>query len=261
MVKTLIFFYYLLKTSIRSSISKRGAFMIESGMMIANNLIFFALWMLFFNQFNDIGGWKINDMLILMTIGTGAYGLKCVCFGGFKLLSQMITSGDLDPFMTQPKNLLLHIGGSRSQSKGWGNMMTALVLMIYGEPFTMMHVPLVVTGVICGALVFAAIDIIANCLPFWFGSVESISKKYCEALFLFALYPTNIYSGVLQVLMFTLIPAGIIGYLPVELVKEFSLMKLLVLVGSTAIFVVAAFFVFYCGLRRYESGNRFGIRM
>jgi hypothetical protein len=31
--------------------------------------------------------------------------------------------------MTQPKNLLLNIMGSKSLSKGWGNLMTATILM------------------------------------------------------------------------------------------------------------------------------------
>src|SRR5262249_21625742 len=103
--------------------------------------------------------------------------------------------------------------------------------------------------------------IIAHSLVFWLGSIERLSKYYCDSLFLFALYPTNIYSGLLQVLMFTLIPAGLIGYLPVELLRSFSWLKLLALLaGSVACFALA-FAVFYRGLKRYESGNQFGMRL
>jgi len=109
--------------------------------------------------------------------------------------------------------------------------------------------------------VFTAINVIAHSLPFWMGSVEGLSKKYCDALFLFALYPTNIYSGLLQVIMFTVIPAGVISYLPVELIRDFSWGKLFILILSSLSFIVIAFFVFYSGLKRYESGNKFGTRL
>ena len=261
MIKTLIFFFFLLKTSIRSSISVRRVFLIESALMVVNNLIFFSIWWIFFKQFDDIGGWNLDDMIALMAIGIGSYGLMQICFGGIKHLSRIIISGDLDPFMTQPKNLLIHVIGSKSFSKGWGNLLTSGVLMILGEltaPSTML---LIFASILCGCLVFASVGVITHSLAFWLGPVESLSHKYCDSLFLFALYPTNIYSGFLQLVMFTLIPAGIIGYLPVELVRNFSLHKFLLLIGSSICFSTLSFFTFYLGLKRYESGNKFMSRL
>lgn len=244
----------------KASISKRGAFLIESGLMIVSNLIFFSIWWIFFRQFNDVAGWNFNDLTVLMIVGTGGYGLMQVCFGGIRNLSKIIINGDLDPFMTQPKNLLLHIAGSKSHSKGWGHLMTAFILMLLGK-IALHTVPLIFLCIISSCLVFTAINIIAHCFPFWMGSVEGLSKKYCDALFLFALYPTNIYSGLLQIVMFTVIPAGVISYLPVELIRNFSWPLFLLLICSSAIFVGIAFVVFYSGLRRYESGNKFRTRL
>lgn len=261
-MRTLIqFYFYLLKTSIRASISKRGAFLIETTLMIANNLIFFTIWWIFFRQFDNIAGWNFQDMVVLMAVGTGGYGLMQICFGGVRNLSKMILNGDLDPYMTQPKNLLLHILGSKSLSKGWGHIMTSVLLVWLGGVASLQSIPLITISIICACLVFTSINIIAHSLPFWMGAVEGLSKKYCDSLFLFALYPTNIYSGLLQVVMFTLIPAGVIGYLPVELVRSFSWPWLLVLVSSSMGFFALAFLVFYSGLRRYESGNQFAMRL
>jgi ABC-2 type transport system permease protein len=260
MSKTLLFFFYLLKTSIRSSISLRGAFLFESVLMIMNNLLIFSIWWIFFRQFNDIAGWQMKDMLVLMTVGIGSYGLMQICFGAIKHLSRVIVSGDLDPFMTQPKNLLLHFIASKSFSKGWGNLLTAGLLMCGGH-VGLSAVPIILLSILCGCLVFASVGIITHSFAFWLGSVESLSQKYCESLFLFALYPTNIYSGFLQLVMFTLLPAGIISYLPVELIRDFSWLKLFLLIGSSLSFFLLAFFIFNLGLKRYESGNTFGIRL
>lgn len=258
---TLLFFVHLLRTSIKASISKRGAFLIESGLMLANNLIFFTIWWVFFRQFNDVAGWSLQDMVILMGVGTMAYGLMQVCFGGVKSLSRMILNGDLDPFMTQPKNLILHVVGSKSYSKGWGHIITGFILLGFGGVTTVYTFPLIVISILSGCLVFLAVNVSAHSLPFWMGSVEGVSSKYCDSLFLFALYPTNIYSGLLQVVMFTLIPAGIITYLPVELIRHFSWTQLFILTGSSLFFVALAVFIFYSGLKRYQSGNKFGTRL
>ncbi len=239
---------------------KRGAFMVEASIMLANNLIFFILWWIFFNQFREINGWKIADMALLMGLGLASYGMLQIGFGGIKDLSRLILSGDLDPFMTQPKSLLLHIAGSKSFSKGWGHLASSFFLLTLSGMVGAATLPLALLGIVCGCAVFASIAVIAHSLPFWFGSIEGVSKKYFEALFLFALYPTNIYSGLLQVLMFTVIPAGVITYLPVELIRDFSWEKLFVLVGSTSIFVILALWTFARGLKRYESGNQFGMR-
>ena len=259
MLKTLIFYKHLLSTSMKASISKRGAFLMESSLMVINNLIFFSIWWIFFRQFDDIAGWNFHDMIVLIVVGTGSFGLNQILFGGVRTLSRVILDGDLDPLMTQPKNLLLHIAGLKSFSKGWGQLMTAAILIVLEGLWTIDTLPLLIIGMICGCLVYSSISIIAHSLPFWLGSVEGISKKYCDALYLFSLYPTNIYSGTIQVVMFTLIPAGIISYLPVQLIRNFSWLQLLILMASSLSFVGIAFFVFYSGLKRYESGSKFDV--
>jgi len=255
-----MFFFSLLKTSIRASISLRGVFLIESVLMIGNNLIFLVIWWVFFREFKSVGGWHFDDMIALMTVTAGSYGLAKVCFGGVKEIAKTIASGNLDPFMTQPKNILLHLLGAKSYSKGWGHLMTAVILFFLGTKTTLYNLPLLLIFILNGSLVFTSAGVIAHSLSFWLGSIETVSKKYCDSIFLFVHYPVNIYSGFLQVIMFTLFPAGIIGYMPVQLFQNFTWVYFLVLEASVLSFVALAFSVFYRGLRRYESSNQFGIR-
>lgn len=260
-IKQLDFFFHLILTSIKASIHVRGAFLFEISLMIANNLIFFSIWWIFFHQFQDIAGWQIREMTVMMAIVTGSYGAMQIFFGGIRQLSRTIMQGDLDPFMTQPKNLLIHLISSRSFAKGWGNIMTTFVLIFIEGLYDIHTIVLILIGVLSGCLVFTAMNIIMHSLSFWLGSVESLAQKYSDTLFLLALYPTHIYSGFLNLIMFTIIPAGIIGYLPVELVRQFSWFQLTLLIGSSLLFWGAAFKIFYLGLKRYESGNQFGCRI
>ncbi len=251
------YIYQLVLTSLKASMSNRGAFLLEAGLMVANDLIFFFIWWIFFRQFDSVSGWQFCDMTTLMAIGLGGYGLMQVLFGGLRNLSSSIVNGDLDPFLTQPKNVMLQVAGSRSLTRGWGHLATSLFLILFLGCSSPLTLGLISVSIVCSFVVFTSFNFIVHSLAFWAGPIDSISKKYCDALFLFALYPTNIYSGFLQLMMFTLIPAGIIGYLPVELVRQFSWPKLLAMLGSTLIFFTASIWVFQRGLRRYASGNLF----
>lgn len=260
-MESLKFMFQLFHTSIKASMSIRGAFLIQCFLMVLNNFVFLTIWWVFFRQFKDIAGWQLQDMLALMAIGAGAYGLSLVLFGGVRQLSRAIITGDVDTYMTKPKNLLIQLAASRSYARGWGDILTTVILIFLGN-MTQPHMLLViVVGVLCGCLMFSAMGIIAHSMTFWMGAIEDLARHYMDSLFLFVLYPTHIYTGMLKLVMFTLIPAGIIGFLPVELIRNFSIFKLLLLVGITCVFLFVAFFIFFMGLRRYESGNQFGSRL
>lgn len=66
--------------------------------------------------------------------------------------------------------------------------------------------------------------------------------------------------GLVRLLLFTLIPAGFISFVPLLLLRHYSWWLLLGLMGATSIFVGLAMALFALGLRRYESGNLIGIQ-
>ncbi len=68
-------------------------------------------------------------------------------------------------------------------------------------------------------------------------------------------YPTVIFHGIIKAVLFTLIPAGFLSYVPVQLLRAFSWPLLGGLVLFTVAITAAAIGVFQAGLRRYESGN------
>ncbi len=66
-------------------------------------------------------------------------------------------------------------------------------------------------------------------------------------------YPQTAYTGFLKLIVFTLIPAAMAGYLPVELVRRGEIGAF---IAGTAGVVGVALMIFSVGLRRYSSGNR-----
>jgi ABC-2 type transport system permease protein len=105
-----------------------------------------------------------------------------------------------------------------------------------------------------------ATGVLFHATAFWLGPVNSLARQAWEFLITFSVYPHTIYGGVLRLLLFTALPAGFVGFLPVELVRRFEWTTLAALVGGSLVYAVLAVVVFRLGLRRYESGNRFGVR-
>lgn len=110
-------------------------------------------------------------------------------------------------------------------------------------------------GGILGGVVYLAFFVLAGSLAFYVGSSEGISSGIGNALIHFSTYPTRIFDGWTRVVLFTLIPAGFIAEVPVEMVRRFQWGDLGLLLLGTAAFSSLAWLVFHRGLRKYESGN------
>ena len=77
----------------------------------------------------------------------------------------------------------------------------------------------------------------------------------------FSVYPEGIFTGIIRVMFYTILPLGITTYLPVRIISDFKFIYLLYLIIGTIIFVLLAFFVFYRGLRKYSSTNLMNARV
>ena len=59
----------------------------------------------------------------------------------------------------------------------------------------------------------------------------------------------------MKILLYTVIPAGFVSYLPVETLRSMSPTYALLSIGGALSLLGAGTGSFYLGLRRYESGN------
>ena len=71
----------------------------------------------------------------------------------------------------------------------------------------------------------------------------------------FATYPDGIFKGIAKLLLYTIIPVGIVNYIPVKTIINFNPNFLIIILLSTVFIVFLAFKVFYTGLKKYSSSN------
>jgi ABC-2 type transport system permease protein len=254
------FLLALFATNLKSSFGLRGAFWLQAGFMAANNALFFVFWWIFFTRFEEVSGWRLADVAALYGIVASAYGAAVVFAGGMRELSHRVAAGELDSYLTLPKSPLLQVLGSRTFASGWGDLVSGAGFLALSGLLTWKTWPVALYAIAASTVTFVATAVIAHSLVFWAGRTESVAQQAMDFLVTFSIYPQSLFGGALKIVLFTLIPAAFVGYLPYELVREFRWSWLLAVTAGAALYATIAVAVFAAGLRRYESGNAFRVQ-
>lgn len=247
----------LVATSVRSAMAERGAFIMRAAFMAVNNAIFFTFWIVLLWRVPNIRGYELGDVAVLYGIVAVAHGLAVFVAGGLPYLARVIHDGELDALIAQPKPTLLYAVGLRSQPAGLGDILSGLVMIALSDRVGLLGVPLVVAAAAAGALVLAATAVLLHSAAFWLGRTESASRQLYEATLLFSLYPDTLFTGPMRWVLFTLVPAGFVGYLPAKLVSAPTAWTAVAVGLGVAAYAALAIWVFHRGLRVYSSGSRF----
>ena len=247
----------LVGTNLKAAVALRGSFLIQVLFMALNNFTFFVFWWVLMRRVPSLRGWRLGDIQLLFGIVAAAFGLTVTLAGGVSYLGRLIDEGELDPLLTQPRSVLVHALGMRLQPSGFGDVLSGLIFIAASGQVSWRAAPVVLVAIIASALVFVASGVVFFSLAFWLGNIDSVARQLWELLVTFALYPETLFGGTLRLILFTVLPAGFVGYLPAQVVRAPSVAAVALLVIGASAYVSAAVWVFHRGLGRYASGSRF----
>jgi ABC-2 type transport system permease protein len=247
----------LVATSVRSAMAERGSFIMRVVLMAVNNAIFFTFWIVLLSRVPQIRGYELGDVAVLYGIVAVAHGLAWFLAGGIHFLARMISDGELDALIAQPKPTLLYAIGLRSQPSGLGDIVSGLVMIGLSGRVGLLGIPLVIAAGLAGAVVLVSTAVVLHSAAFWLGRTESASRQLYEVTLMFSLYPDTLFTGPLRWMLFTIVPAAFVGYLPAELISAPTLRTALGIGLGVVAYAAAAAWVFRRGLRAYSSGSRF----
>ncbi len=247
-----------LRVALGTALEYRGSFIFEIFSMILNDCVWLFFWFIFFNKFTEINHWNYQDFLLLYGIAAASYGIASVLYGNRHDIANIISHGKLDFYLTLPKNILYHALITKTGWSGLGDLLVGIFIAIFFlDPI---KIPLFVLFTLTATIIFVAAGVLYGSLAFYFGEAEETSKTLAFANLTFATYPLSIFQGPTRFALFTIMPAAFISGVPVELLKQFNLFWFIATIVFAFIFLGIAVFVFYRGLRRYESGNLMYVR-
>jgi ABC-2 type transport system permease protein len=255
MMKELKFLLAIWKANLLSAMEYRAAFLSQVIGMLVNNFIYFAIWIIFFDRFKDVRGWGVNDMYLTFGVLTSSFGLVSMLFGNAFNLSDIISKGRLDYYLSMPRPVLLHTVASRMIASGMGDFTYGFLSYSLSGYFTWDGLFRFVLAIFLAAAVFAAFLILVQSLAFWLGVMSNLSALALNAMLTFGIYPITLFDNYAKLILFTLIPAALMGAVPAEFIRSFTWQTLAELLVGAVIFLSIAVAVFRLGLKRYESGS------
>ncbi len=254
-LRELKFLLAVWKANLQSAMEYRVAFLSQVIGMMVNNFIYFAIWIIFFDRFEQVRGWGLSDMYITFGVLASAFGLVSLLFGNAFNLSEIISKGRLDYYLAMPRPVLLHTVASRTISSGMGDFSYGFLSYALSGYFSLDGLARFLIGTLLAAIVFASFLILVQSLAFWLGMMTNLTNLVLNAMITFGIYPITLFDSTAKVILFTLIPAALMGAVPAEFIRAFTWRSLGELLVGAGAFLFLAVSVFRLGLRHYESGS------
>src|SRR5689334_5168543 len=260
-MNNLKFLLAIWKANLQSAMEYRISFLTQMIGMMANNFLYFAIWIIFFDRFKDVRGWGVNDMYVTFGVLASAFGLVSLLFGNAFMLSDIIAKGRLDYYLSLPRPVLLHTVASRMIASGMGDFTYGFISYALSGYFSWDGLARYILATLLAATVFGAFLILTQSLAFWFGMMSNFSNLVLNAMVTFGIYPITLFESYAKLILFTIIPAALMGAIPAEFVRAFTWQTLGQLLFGAFAFLGLAILVFRLGLRRYESGSAIQIEI
>jgi len=254
-MKNFEYFKTLLAMAVHDQWKDRVVFLTMAVVMVLQNLVFFGVWLVFFDSFSEIRGWTLEDIATLFGVVAFGFGLVFFIFGGTLDLGRMIREGELDVYLGRPKSKLLAVMMREGRPAGLGDMATAPILWFTVGGHGLGDLPILLSAALLAGLIHLSVALTLQSLPFFAGAIRTLPDQLFELFLIGSLYPQHGHGILLRAALFTVIPAGFAAYLPVVTVMQFEPWKLIVLALAAGFYFTLAVTLFHRGVRRYSSGG------
>lgn len=261
MIKELSFAWYCIKKNFQSSTELRTSFAMNVLGMMINNISFLVIWMCFTQAVGNVGGWSAYDMIGLFGFNATCYGITYSLFGGIRLLPEYVAGGAFDRYLLSPKNVLLRTATSKLTVSGFGDLFFGLICAVLYVCIMHMAFPriLLMSMVACIVqLAFFAVAIVSASVAFFLTDATMTSRSIFELFFTPSMFDGGAFQGVTRLFFIFIIPSLVLAALPVEIVRDMDFGKLVLVLLLSLGWFAFSIFLFYRGIRRYESSSLMG---
>lgn len=249
-----------IKYNVMREMLNKTTFLTNICFMILNNATFILQWIILFRLKEDIGGYTMKEVMLLWGLAASSFGLARILFARAFSLPDLIINGKLDSYLVQPKNVLLSVITSDTNTSAIGDFLYGLLVLVI-FCFSLKRLLLFLLFSVTAALIQTAFAVLLGSLSFWFVRADAFGGNMLNCMVSFSTYPDGIFQGMARLLLFYVIPVGMAIYRPVHIMMDFHPMELFRVLGYTALLFAAAVIVFYRGLRHYTSGNLMTARL
>jgi len=246
--------------NLQAAMEYRVAFGVQILVMLGNDCLWLLFWWSYFQRFPLVNGWQQTDIVVIWAVSALAFGLGMAVCGNVPKMAQIVMTGGLDAYLGMPRNALLHLCIAATDPSAWGDVLFAIGAYLLLLHPGVLNLLIFLGSAVAGALIFISFMVIVGSLAFFLGNTDGLVQQLLNALITFSSYPMNLFTGGVRILLFTVLPAGFISFVPLQMLHHFTWPLLGALFGFTLLILLCAVGIFHLGLKRYESGNLLGMQ-
>lgn len=249
-----------LRANLRAALEYRASFASEVFAMLLNDVMWLAFWIAFYDRFPAVHGWQRAQVVSLWALVATSFGLATAVFGNLLRLAGIVARGELDFFLALPRPVLLHVLISRMSFTAWGDVLFGVfAFAAFASPAATDWLWFAWLCV-ANAAILSGFGVCMGSLAFWLRDAEGPALYGLNALIMFSTQPLPAFRGAVQLVLLSVVPAGFLGYVPVEILRSHAPHWLCAHAAVALGFALLGARVFAHGAKRYESGNLFLVR-
>jgi len=248
----LTYHWALMRANMLSYAPEKKRLFIMSFFMMVQNAMFFVLWGIFFGSVSEVKGWQLEDVARMYGIVAFSVGASLFFFNGVRSIAYRINDGTLDGFITKPRAVLPALLMSSSLPASIGDMAFAPIVWITFGNLAWGEVPLLLFVSLISVVIFLSMTIIIFSAAFWLKGQTRFSEQLFEMLIISSSMILRGQPFGVRLVIFTILPAGFITYLPTQLVRDYDGVTMAVLLAAALFYAGLATLIFKAGLRRYS---------
>ena len=258
MRQELRFAAYAIRQNLRSQAEYRTSFLLNIVGMAINNTAFVLLWMYFARVSGNMGGWHPIDMIGMLAFSTFSFGIAFSIGDGLRRLPGRIADGIMDQYLLSPKNIIVRVATASFNTSAIGDLIFGLIcftiyFILISASLDQIIVALSLT--LIATIFWFSVLILIGAISFYFTDATNVSNSLMELILTPSIFYGGAFQGAIRVIFTFIIPALIIGTLPLETIKNMTFRSGLIIITITLIWFIFSIFIFYRALRRYESAN------
>lgn len=255
----LALYWLFLRQRFKILLEYRASFVIGATSTIAVQAAGLLTISVVMSQIPDLNGWSLDEILLTYGLLLVARSLNHMFADNLWTLGrEYIRTGGFDRFLVRPINPLFHLLADRFCQDGLGYFILGLVLI--GRSLAALNIVLtpllalyLAISVICGGLIFFALNLITATTSFWLMDSIPVTRVVFDNNE-FAKYPISIYPPFVRVLLTWVIPYGIASFYPASVVLGRDVGMMLWAGPLVAVaFTLIAYRVWVFGLNHYKG--------
>ncbi len=220
-------YLHLARASVMGRMEYRGSFFVFLITLLGFYGAQIAVIGVMLNRFHRIGGWETGDIAFLYGLLVLAQGLTASITSGMLEFSDFVREGTFDRVLLRPLSPMGQILAMRFDPTGVAHLLLGIVALVVASRWG--HVPwspgivlLLFVTVGGGALILSAIRIAVAGVAFFTISNQGLQHLVVFSAREFLLYPVDIYSRPVRVLLTFIFPVAFINFYPAHLFLDRS---------------------------------------